>query len=433
MSIPERVTAYNVEHRAEEITPNGYSDTRNNSQTRWNAITSVNLSGTVYQAVCFWNSDSELVLGKRILDGAWTFYNYPAITVAGDDNHDTISVGLDPNGYLHVCYGMHIQPLIYKKSDASINAWTSGLTGTSSMLGTNETEVTYPVFVNDPSGNLYFLFRDGGAASGDLYMYKYNHISETWLGVSGTVAGKLIDGKSDSLGEYWEHPCFDDDFGSGGYLHLGFHFRSDTSNSNKSKSYAKWDGINWKKSDGSSQTVPIRIGNAEVVDSDGVVNTGMTSFNTLYSDSNGNPHLVYPKTGADGYRHIYHAYHNGTSWTISQVTITSNPVVTDISDFVDLIPAIAIDRSTNTLYVLHIDRTEGDELQLAKSTNFTTWKFRRVYSHSLGSWTPKYDYVEFERSGILYIPMEVYYGVILVGNQSKLPIYVWKVDPSKWK
>jgi hypothetical protein len=426
------VSASNYPARADLLTANGYTGNRNNSNTiRWNAITSVDLGGTIYQACVYWDGEGDLIIATRVLDGSWTAYD-TGVNITGDDNHDVCSIGIDPNGFIHCVYDLHAEALKYAKSNAAIDTWTGILTTGLSMLGTNETSATYPTFLNDPAGNLYFIFRDGTSGNGDLYLYKYTHGTTTWAAAAGTTAGKVINGKTSSVNPYWEHPCFDSDFGSGGYLHLSWHWRSEASGpgENHDRCYVKWDGTNWVKADGSSQTIPITEANAEVVD-DVAPNVGMTSFNSLYSDSAGNPHIVYPKTNTN--RYIYHAYHNGTNWTVSQITNTLNLSLGDNSTYdIGLTPAIAIDRDNNTVYVIYRDLFESAGAWVLKSTNFTTWTKTRIYPYSVGWWSPKFDYVEFERSGNLYIPIEEYFGPILAGSQSTFPIYVWKVDPSIW-
>jgi hypothetical protein len=69
---------------------------------------------------------------------------------------------------------------------------------------------------------------------------------------------------------------------------------------------------------------------------------------------------------------------------------------------------------------------------LLKSTDFTTWTRKVVYPYNVGWWSPKFDYVEFERSGNLYIPIEEYYGSLLSSLQTANHIYIWKVDPGAW-
>jgi hypothetical protein len=302
------------------------------------------------------------------------------------------------------------------------------------MVGTNENSVSYPTFINDPSGNLYFIFRDGTSGNGDLYMYKYNHGATTWAGVTGTTAGKVIDGKSESptRNAYWDHPCFDANFGSGGFLHLSWHSKTSTqtagASGNRDRSYVRWDGTNWTKADGTSQTIPITSTNAEIIDNSATDDTGMISFSCLYSDSSGHPHIIYSKTSG-GSRYLFQAYHNGVSWSIGQITSLHNAGTDITNGEVGLIPCVVINRSNDTIYVFYKDVKLDEGIWMLKSTNFSTWTNRRVYPYGVGWWIPKFDYVEFERSGNLYFSVEEFYGSLLIGIQTAFPIYVWKVAP----
>lgn len=426
-------SASNYPVRADTLSSSGYGTTRvNPGSIRWNAISSVTITGTTYQATCFWDNNGKLVIGKRVLDGAWTLYTQSSISISQVDNHNSCTLGIDPNGFIHICYDMHHVALNYAKSNAAIPTWTGTVSTGLSMLGTNEGSVTYPTFINDPAGNLYFLFRDGQAGNGDLYMYKYNHGATTWAGVAGTTAGKLIDGKtaSPTRNAYWDHPCFDSNFGSGGYFHISFHWRvtGDASGANRDLCYARWDGTNWKKSDGTAQTVPITHANCEIVDNTSGANNGLTGLNGLYSDSNGHPHIAYPKT-VGSFRQLMYAYHNGASWTLSQLTSGNHPNLNDDSDGIDFQTSIAIRRSDNTVFLFYLDNLAGGGVWMKSSSDFTNWTTKKVYPF-IGFWTPKYDYVEFERSGNLYFSMEEYFGTLLAGLQTSFPIYVWKTSPS---
>lgn len=429
------LAASSLPARADLLTTNGYGALRNNANAyRWDAISSVDLSGTVYQAAAYWDAEGDMIIAKRVLDGSWTEYD-TGVNVSGTDNHDVICIGIDPDGYIHVIYDVHADALKYGKSNSAISAWTGTLTTGLSLVGTNESSVTYPTFINDPAGNLYLLFRDGTAGNGDLYFYKYTHGTTTWAAATGTGSGgKLIDGKGETpdRSPYWDHPCFDADFGSGGFLHISWHWRvtGDTAGYNRDLCYVKWDGTNWKQAGGSAQTVPITSANCETVDSTSGENAGLTSFNSLYSDSSGNPHIAYPKTSGS-YRQLFHAYHNGSSWTVTQLTTGNRPILSDNSDGLDIQTSAAIRRSDDTVYIFFQDNLSGGGLWLAKSSDFTNWTTKNIYPF-VGRWSPKYDYVEFERSGNLYFSIEDYKGTILSGLQTAFPIYIWKVDPATW-
>lgn len=214
-------------------------------------------------------------------------------------------------------------------------------------------------------------------------------------------------------------------------MHLSFHHRvtGDAAGANRDLCYVKWDGTNWKKADGTAQTVPITSSNDDVVDDTSGENLGLTSTNSLYSDSDGHPHIIYPKT-ASSVRNMYHAYHNGSTWTITQLTATANASLGDNNDgLTGLQAAIAIDRSTDTVYAFYTNPRVSAGLLMQKSTDFTTWTKKEVYPYNVGWYSPKYDYREFERSGNLYFSVEEYHGNLLTSNQTSFPICIWKVNP----
>jgi hypothetical protein len=423
------------DYLTELLTLEGFAGARTNpGHLRWNAITSVTLSGTTYQAFAYWNADGFMVIGKRVLDGAWTWYT-TTIQITGIDNHDKISIGLDPNGYLHICYDMAADPLNYRKSDAPINTWTGTLSGLLSMTGSHETSVTYPTFINDPAGVLYFLFRDGTSANGDLYFYTYAHASTTWAAATGTGSGGLlVQGKtlSPTRNAYWYHPVFDADFGSGGFFHLAWHWRvsGDTDGANRDPAYVRWNGTSFTKSDGSSQTVPITPANQETIDATGV-NLGLTGGNAVASDADGNPHVVYQK-GVGAARHLYHAYHNGSTWTITQLTTSDSPILGDNDAPTYLEPAIAIDRATDTVYVFYLDDHDVPGILVAVSEpgDFSTWTRRVIYPYHPGWYGPQLDFVEWERSTVVYMPIEFWQGGASQSLYDSFPIRLLRWDPA---
>lgn len=423
------------------VAENGYADDRvNPTSYRYDAIASVDLAGTVYQAVSFWNADGYMVLGKRVLDGAWTLYTYdgsgglPTISVTPGDNHHVISIGLDPDGFLHAAYNMHGDPLLYRKSSAAIDSWTGGLGAAGSMTGSDDDTVTYPTFLNDPSGSLYFLYRnETTTTNGELYFLKYTHGTTTWAAVTGSgTGGVIIQGTGTALGDrypYFNHPVFDDDFGSGGFFHISWHWRDDYSdgNTNNNIGYMRWDGTNWTKSTAAAQTIPATLANQETI-ADISTGNGLTSFNSMYSDSSDHPHVVFVKTGDDGFRHIYHMYHTGSSWsTARQLTFSLAPEETDQTSNAYLVPVIVIDRTTDRVFIFYTDDydTPGVLAMVSGAGDYTTWKRIAVYPRFAGWYQPKLDYAEWENSQTAYLLVEFW-----LDGETSLPIRLVKWDPS---
>lgn len=99
-------------------------------------------------------------------------------TRVGWDSHNYIEMAADRDGYLHVSGNMHAVPLIYFRSTQPENIDRFEKLP---MTGKNEARVTYPVFLKNKEGELYFQYRDGGSGNGTTLYNRYDSATETWL------------------------------------------------------------------------------------------------------------------------------------------------------------------------------------------------------------------------------------------------------------
>lgn len=415
------------------ITTNGYADSDVNGVVhRYAAIVSRTISGTLYQVYGFWDKDGHLNFAIRAGAGAWTIYDFNTITIADTDDHRIISIGIDTDGYIHVCYGMHAGSLLYRRSADPLPSFIGNLTVVLSMLGTNETSVTYPTFFSDPAGKLYFIFRAGTATNGSIYFYSYTTATTTWAAAAGTgTAGLLVQGAA-NLSSYWGQPAFDSDFGLGGRMHLFWIWADSTTTEYRDLSYVAWDGTDFHKSDGTAQTVPITDANEETIDDGaGVGWYRITQLNPAASDSSGRPHCAYGKTGADSKHHLYHIWHNGATWVIAQLTATALDPATQ-----NIWPDMVIDRRVNIVHILYRDPLDGSSsvgllMQSSAAGDYTSWAKSVLYSTDIGDYStaaysmPKLDVYEWENYYNLHVVIENWFS-----GQSSLPIYLLEYTPA---
>ena len=80
----------------------------------------------------------------------------------GWDTHNYLSLAIDLEGQLHVSGDMHASPLNYFMTSA-VGDVTS--LRRASMIGRDESRMTYPTFVSTSDGRLLYLYREG--VSGD--------------------------------------------------------------------------------------------------------------------------------------------------------------------------------------------------------------------------------------------------------------------------
>ena len=123
------------------------------------------------QFAAYYDGEGRVVLAKRKLGGTdWQIQNTP---YRGNvkDAHNCISIALDGDGYLHLSWDHHGNPLRYC---CSVAPGSLELTEKMAMVGKKESRVTYPEFHLLPGGDLLFFYRDGGAGNGDLILNRYD-------------------------------------------------------------------------------------------------------------------------------------------------------------------------------------------------------------------------------------------------------------------
>src|SRR5699024_7533034 len=112
-----------------------------------------------------YNPEGRMMLAKRSLNSQqWTIQPTPYFGKV-KDAHNSISIGVDGDGYLHVSWGMHGNELQYVRS---LKPHGLELTEPLTMTGQDEKTVTYPRFYRLHDGDLLFLYRDGSSGKGNV-------------------------------------------------------------------------------------------------------------------------------------------------------------------------------------------------------------------------------------------------------------------------
>jgi BNR repeat-containing family member len=111
------------------------------------------------------------------------------------DPHHSYALGVDALGRVHVAGNLHNEPLRYMRSElGDLTRWSA-----EPMIGEEEASVTYPAFVSLSDGTLLFVFRDGRAGFGDVYLNRLPpHGGWERLGM-------LIEGRATDESPYLNH------------------------------------------------------------------------------------------------------------------------------------------------------------------------------------------------------------------------------------
>ena len=352
------------------------------------------------QYVAFYDPDGFVVLAKRKLGSKeWEIKKTP-YKGSVKDAHNSISIMVDGDGYLHVSWDHHGDPLRYCRSR---EPGSLDLTEKMPMTGKKEGRVTYPEFYRLPSGDLLFLYRDGSSGRGNLMMNHYAIKTKKWT----QRQDAFINGEG-KRNAYWQM-CTDTE----GSLHLSWVWReSGDVATNHDMGYAKSidGGKTWQKSNGEKYRLPITASNAEyaarIPQRHELINT-----TSMCADAKGRPYIVTywrPKGTKVPQYHLIH--HDGSTWHTSQISNRKLPFSLSGGGTKRLLmsrPRIVADssQSTDKAYMLFRDSERGDRVSVAICNDLgkQIWQFKDLTGFSVGMWEPSYDTELWKRSQLLHI------------------------------
>jgi hypothetical protein len=358
------------------------------------------VSHKAHQYLSYYDADNYVVLAKRKLGSEnWEIRKtrYKGNT---NDAHNSISIMVDGDGYLHMSWDHHGNPLRYcrSKTPGSLE-----LTEKMQMTGMKEQRVTYPEFYRLPNGDLLFLYRDGASGRGNLMMNHYSVKTKEWT----QRQDAFINGEG-LRNAYWQM-CTD----INGTIHLSWVWReSGDVATNHDMAYAKSDdgGVTWRKSSGERYDLPITAKSAEyaarIPQSHELGNT-----TSMCADRKGRPYIVsYWRPEGTEVPQYQLIYHDGSSWQRSQISrrktafslsgggtkripISRPQIVVNSGSF------------TDKFYMLFRDIERRNRVSVAMCNDLRNpdWQFKNLTDFSVGMWEPSYDTELWNRSKVLHI------------------------------
>lgn len=375
----------------------GYSQTSVNTAVfRANSLASKN--GTQFAA--YYDADGYLTLAKRVVwSNHWTVLR-SKYKGNCSDAHNIISIGIDGDGYLHVAFDHHNNPLHYCRS---VTPYSLQLEEQRPMTGSDEQKVTYPEFYTLRNGDMLFVYRSGGSGNGDMMMNRYDVRTRKW----SRLQTRLIDGEG-QRNAYWQM-CVD----AAGTIHISWVWRETPAvETNHDLCYAcsKDGGVTWLKSDGSKYTLPITAANAEYAfripqHSELINQTSMTA------DASGCPYIAtYWKDGAAQTPQYRLVWLRHGKWTASQVSNRHSPFsLSGVGTKMIPIsrPRLAV-RSRHgkvEAYYLFRDAERGSKVSLAFAADVRkgNWIISDLTDFSVDAWEPSYDTNLWNDDGLLQL------------------------------
>lgn len=237
------------------------------------------------------------------------------------DSHNYVTVAVDAAGRVHVSGDMHDDILRYMRTTnpGDLSSWTIP---SPAMIGTQETQCTYPHFVICADGTLLFFYRFGQAGQGDWFINRWNHTNQTWSRVTELWRGT---GTSPPHSAYPNRIAVDPDSGR---IHTMWMWRvgptpTNGAIDNRDICYAYSDdqGATWRKSDGSAYSLPITQAASEVLFPypAGVINVRGSGGVTV--DLDGRPHGAWNIDDGSAATQLHHVWRDAQGvWHNDQLT-----------------------------------------------------------------------------------------------------------------
>ena len=281
-------------------------------------------------------------VGRRTIGSAdWEIFDtgFRDTNSNATDSHNVATFGIDGDGFMHMSWGVHGNPLEYAKSNASVLSEDPIAFTEMSMNPQGEPQpesrATYPKFHTLPDGDLFFYHRNGSSGNGDSYFRHYDTATQTWVSRGRFYDG--TDGATPSNNAYLNRLGIQDDGTIIATWTNRYNGSSPTGNggtqTNHHFFYAKSTdaGISWTRQDGTPYGGTVSESTAEIVVD---VPEGHSMMNTqdMTLDANGDPviagwwapNAVGSSGNGDDNRQYMIAYPDpinpGGQWLTSQIT-----------------------------------------------------------------------------------------------------------------
>lgn len=341
-----------------------------------------------YQYAAYYNQEKKVVLAKRKLGSNDWITRETDFKGKTEDAHNVISIMMDGDGFLHLAWDHHNNPLHYSRS---VEAGSLDLISPTSMVGRNEKELSYPEFYRLPDGNLLFFYRDGGSGRGDLIINKYNRKTKTW----SRLQDNLISGER-KRNAYWQ--AFVDDKGT---IHISWVWRESpdvASNHDMCYARSKDGGFTWEKSTGEPYSLPIIAATAEHA-LDIPQKSELINQTSMGADKKGNPFIVsYWKDQGQLIPQYHLLYNLGESWKTMALDFRKTPFSLSGGGTKRIPisrPQVMVKGTGKgaSLLMLFRDEERGSKASalLMSSLKKKKWEITDLSEENLGSWEPSFD------------------------------------------
>ncbi|MGN6370769.1 MAG: BNR repeat-containing protein [Phycisphaerae bacterium] len=355
------------------------------------------------QYAAFYDGGGHVVLAKRKVGADQWETRRTALTGNAKDAHNTIALGVDGNGIVHMAWDHHNNDLNYVQT---VSPGSLELTGKLKTDGVRETKVTYPEFYSMANGDLLLTYRVGSSGNGDVVLKRYDAGKRAWK----TLQSNLVQGDSVLHPGVTQNAYTEMNVDVKGTIHLGWVWRRTPDvETNHDICYARSTdgGLTWTDSTGKELALPITDATCEtavkIPEKSDLINQ-----TTIAADDAGHPYIAtYYKTEENLVAQVRVVYNDGTGWKSSQVgeRQTALNLGGGGTKKIPLSrPLVLVDSGEHPrVHVVFRDADRGAKVTLATTTEIAKgdWKMRDLTTEGVGSWEPTYDPVLWRTRGIL--------------------------------
>ena len=379
------------------------------------------------QYIAFYAADTTITVGRRALGtDRWELQTTPFRSNNARDGHNVVSLGLSSDGHLHLSWGMHGNPFRYARTrtPGALDLAETPMTG-------RETHVTYPQFIACRNGDLLYLFRQGGAGSGNSFLNRYSVKTGTWSNVTDPAGQRPfivgLTGTS-NCSAYPNHIGRD----ARGDLHLTWCWRNQGTgiNGNQDTLYARSpdDGLTWFTSTGKRYDLPITRFTADNIFPI-ATNSTLMNMSGQCLDRAGRPIICnwWAPKGAGTPVQYQVIWNDGRAWRVNQISERTGTGPGPNR------PLIVRDRR-DRLWVVFTDPERGTvpEVAWTDDPRRARWRTARLTDEFMGhaqtvpwgGWEATHDPVVWERDGKLHL----FYQPI-TGDTNGTRVSVLEFDP----
>ena len=413
-----------------------------------------------YQFTSYYGADGKLIVGRRNVKNPadpWTLRRTQFTSTNINDSHNVSTIAIDGDGFLHVAWGLHDDPLMYTRSTTPVLnnnplVLTADTVGnaprpTDASIPLQDQAITYPEFTNVPgSGDLLMAYRTGGSGNGEYQLARWNNATNTWASVR--TALNSTDG---SANQPWIDNDFGGDtlpdvnayhnglvFGSGPTprLHVTWTWRTGAnpgpfddfqSNHNIMYAYSDNGGVDWRLQNGTllrrdPTGVPTTTHDIDESNATPVINLPMgsslinqSSSALDPSDGPGESDRLYVGTwyapraaSGDHSREYMLVEFDGTAWKTHQVgdraSENSNNRVPEnqLANFRMSRPIVLVDEADRVFFVFSdVQRGQGVTVAYSEDAAREKWTYIDLATENMGLWEPKYDLQRWQSDGVL--------------------------------